>query len=953
MRFHRIIAVTAAALALAAAARAQDEYFGKNKVNYKAFGWQRLATAHFDVYYYQQQYTLASLAARIAENAFAKLSADLGHTPVEKIPLVLYASHNDFEQTNTTPEIIEESVGAFTTVMKNRVVVPYTGSYVDLQHVITHELTHAFTFDLFTRGATHMGLSLQYIAQLPLWFAEGLAEFESQGWDPESEMIIKDLAINQRLVPITELDNYGGSYIVYKEGQSVFRFIAAKYGQAKVNEMLHLARSDHGMDRACKAALGIDLAKLSEDWEKDVHKACWPFLAAKKEVPEIARQLTEHDKHESYFNLSPCFSPEGDKIAYISDQGGYAGIYVISSIDGHRISHLVRGEKTSLFEALHLAWFRGGLTWSPDGKRIAFAAKSATGDRLYIIDALRGRVVQKLSFPLDGIYFPNWSPLGDKIAFCGLKDGHSDLYVTNPDGSLLQRLTADLYDDREPAWSPDGRLLVFASDRSIAADSVRGDTLRFGGYRLFTVTGNGDSIACITPGEESAVSPSWSPQGIIYVSYRRGIGNIAYKQNPDSAALLLTDVLTGCSQPKWSSDGGKITFAGYHKTGWNIYVIKSPLEKRPGPPQDLCFLSGADSAWSVPKVFRLDAADTARYQALAASRKFSIDWATGTVSYNSYYGLGGQAEIEVSDILGDHLFYWQSDLVIDFQNSNYQLTYLYLPRRLDYGISVYQQHNYYLAQNDDLLIERLRGVQGLVSYPFSRFQRVDLTARWEHYQQTFYFASLPDASIDVIAPAVSWVTDNTLWGYTGPVDGQRTMVGLETSQKLWGSGMVFTTGYADLRRYWRIAPRFLFATRLLAGASRGRDAQLFAVGGPYSIHGYEYDEFYGTRMAVANLEFRFPLIDRLDLALPPLRIGGIRGALLFDLGAAWSDDRHFQLFQRSDDALVKTRDLRSGLGAGIRIGLYPFLVKLDFGLATNLGMISKSTHTTITLGSEF
>jgi len=953
MRFSKITAVLLAALALAVPARGQDEYFGKNKVSYKAFGWQRLGTAHFDVYYYQQQYTLASLAARIAENAFAKLSADLGHTPVEKIPLVLYASHNDFEQTNTTPEIIEEAVGAFTTVMKNRVVVPYTGSYVDLQHVITHELTHAFTFDLFTRGAPRMGMSLQYIAQLPLWFAEGLAEYESQGWDPESEMIIKDLAINQRLVPIPELDAYGGSYIVYKEGQAVFRFIAAKYGQAKVNELLHLVKSDHSMDRACRSALGIDLAKLSEDWEKDVRKSYWPFLAAKQEVPEIAKQLTEHDKNESYFNLSPCFSPGGDRIAYISDQGGYSGIYVISSIDGHRISHLVKGEKTSLFEAMHLAWFRGGLTWSPDGKRIAFAAKSSTGDRLYVIDAAKGRVLKKLSFPLDGIYFPNWSPLGDRIAFCGLKDGHADLYVTSPDGGLLQRLTSDLFDDREPCWSPDGRHLVFASDRAIPADSVRGDTLRFGSYRLFTITGDGDSLACITPDERSAVSPSWSAQGIIYISQRRGIANIAYKPHPDSAAVLLTDVLTGCGQPQWSSDGGKIVFAGYHKTGWNIYLIKSPLEKKPGPPRDLDFLAGADSAWTVPKTFTPDAADTVKYPVLAAARKFSIDWATGTVSYSSFSGLGGQAEIEVSDILGDHLFYWQSDLVIDFQNSNYQLTYLYLPKRFDYGVSVYQQHNYYLASNDDLLIERLRGIQGLVSYPFSRFQRVDLSARWDHYQQSYYFSSQPEASIDVIAPAVQWITDNTLWGYTGPVDGQRTLVGLETSQKLWGSGMVFTTGYADLRRYWRVAPRFLFATRLMAGASRGRDAQLFAVGGPYSIHGYDYNEFYGTRMAVTNLEFRFPLIDRLDLALPPIRIGGIRGALLFDLGAAWSDDEHFQLFQRSDDALLKTRDLRAGVGGGIRVNLYPFLLKLDFALGTDLAAVSKSTHTTVTLGSEF
>jgi len=794
------VLLTAAALAVCGLAAAQDGYFGKNKVSYKRFGWQKLETTHFDVYYYQRQHSLASIAARIAEQAFEKLSRDLRHTPKDRVPLVLYGSHNDFEQTNIISDIIEESVGAFTTVMKNRVVVPYTGSYADLEHVITHELTHAFMFDIFMGGSVSTMMSLQSLSQLPLWFAEGLAEHQSRGWDPESEMFIKDLAVNQRLVPIPELNNYGGGYIVYKQGQSIIRFIATKYGQAKVAELLHLAKGDRSLDRACKQALGIDLERLSADWEKDVHKTYWPFLAAKRELPEVARQLTQHDKNESYFNLSPSFSPGGDRIAYISDQGGYAGIYVISSIDGHRIAHPVKGEKTSHFEAMHLAWFRGGLSWSPDGKRIAFAAKSSTGDRLYVVDAVSGRVLRKLALGLDGVYFPSWSPNGDRIALCGLRDGHADLYLVAPDGSGLRQLTDDLYDDREPAWSPDGSSIVFASDRPAPAAGGAGDSLGFGRYRLFAVDTAGSQLSCVTPDEQWAVSPSWSPAGLIYVTYRRGIPNIGYKAHPDSAGILLTDVMTGCFQPQWSADGSRIVFTGYHRTGWNIFTIKNPLEKAPAADEgQTCLASQTDSAWHQPRIVSLAAADTAGFAPVRATRKFSIDWAAGTVGYSTYSGLSGQVVLAVSDILGDHLFYWRSDMVVDFENSDYQLSYLYLPRRLDFGFSLYQDHGYYRAGNGDILIERLRGMQGLVSYPFSRFQRLDLAARWDHYQQTYYFYSRPDASIDVIAPSLSWVTDNALWGHTGPRDGRRTMIGAEISNPAWGSSLTYVTGYGDLR----------------------------------------------------------------------------------------------------------------------------------------------------------
>ncbi|MDP2807599.1 MAG: biopolymer transporter Tol, partial [bacterium] len=216
------------------AMQAQDGYFGKNKVNYKNFKWQKIATKNFDIYFYQGQNTLAAIAARIAENEGEKLSRDFSHKLNARIPVIVYSSHNDFEQTNITQEILEESVGGFTTQFKNRVVVPYTGSYADFQHVLAHEMVHAYMFDLFFGGGMESVLSGQNFNQVSLWFIEGLAEYESRGWDPESEMILKDLAINQRLIPINELDNYGGSYLVYKEGQAVMKYIAEHYGQAKV-----------------------------------------------------------------------------------------------------------------------------------------------------------------------------------------------------------------------------------------------------------------------------------------------------------------------------------------------------------------------------------------------------------------------------------------------------------------------------------------------------------------------------------------------------------------------------------------------------------------------------------------------------------------------------------------------------------------------------------------------
>jgi hypothetical protein len=148
--------------------KAQDGYFGKNKVNYKNFKWQKIATKNFDIYFYQGQNALAAIAAQIAETEGQRLSQDFSHKLNGRIPVLVYSSHNDFEQTNITQEILEESVGGFTTQFKNRVVVPYTGSYADFQHVLTHEMVHAYMFDLFFGGGMESVFSSQNFNQVSL-----------------------------------------------------------------------------------------------------------------------------------------------------------------------------------------------------------------------------------------------------------------------------------------------------------------------------------------------------------------------------------------------------------------------------------------------------------------------------------------------------------------------------------------------------------------------------------------------------------------------------------------------------------------------------------------------------------------------------------------------------------------------------------------------------------------
>ena len=124
------------------------QYFGRNKVQYESFDFKVIHTEHFDIYFYPEKREAAMQAARIAERWYARLSRIFNHQLKGRQPLILYASSPDFQQTATIPGILGEGTGGVTEMLKRRIVLPLGVSLAESNHVIGHELVHAFQFDL-------------------------------------------------------------------------------------------------------------------------------------------------------------------------------------------------------------------------------------------------------------------------------------------------------------------------------------------------------------------------------------------------------------------------------------------------------------------------------------------------------------------------------------------------------------------------------------------------------------------------------------------------------------------------------------------------------------------------------------------------------------------------------------------------------------------------------------
>src|SRR6185503_14600701 len=144
------VSSAAVALTLTFAASASAQYFGQNKVQSTKFRYQILKTDHFDIYFYPEEREGAEIAARMAERWLARLEGIFDYTLRGRQPLVLYASHPDFEQTNVIQGQLGEGTGGVTEPVRRRIVLPFGGPLGDTDHVIGHELVHAFQFDITT-----------------------------------------------------------------------------------------------------------------------------------------------------------------------------------------------------------------------------------------------------------------------------------------------------------------------------------------------------------------------------------------------------------------------------------------------------------------------------------------------------------------------------------------------------------------------------------------------------------------------------------------------------------------------------------------------------------------------------------------------------------------------------------------------------------------------------------
>ena len=575
--------------------------FGQNTVQYDRYEWQYLQTTYFDIYFYGDDLILPEYVSQVAEEAYRQISDRLNWQIQKRISIMVYQSHSDFQQTNVTFSYMREGIGGVTELFKNRVVVPFEGSFADFYHVIRHELVHAVINDMVYGGNIQSLVNGTIRYQIPLWMNEGLAEYLAGKWDSNADMWMRDLAINGEIPPVQQL---GGLY-AYHGGRSVWRYITDKYGEEVIAEIFTQIKMKANVERGMRSAIGVGYEQLSDEWKEYLKKQYWPDVAGRDRVQDIAFAVTDHEKQRNVYNTAPSISPDGSKLAIMANNFQSMELILISATDGRFLKRLIHSGTTGEFEELHL--LKPGITWSPDGSKVAFAAKAASEDLLYVMDVKTGKV-DKYTTGLEGVFMATWNPKENIIAFVGNDGTQSDIYLLDLASREITNLTDDVFGAFNPVWSPDGDYLAFASDRGhyppnrfdgdgiafdfqVRMDAVLNEPLSsvapdfsleqfdFGTLGIYMINRDGSDLHLVTEAPNGENFPVFAHTGpyLYYTSDRSGINNI-YMMNLDSGEeRAVTNILTGVQDLNMARDDSRLYFTGFGNSGFDIYRIHNPL----------------------------------------------------------------------------------------------------------------------------------------------------------------------------------------------------------------------------------------------------------------------------------------------------------------------------------------------------------------------------------------
>ncbi|MBX0292480.1 hypothetical protein K3G63_18675 [Hymenobacter sp. HSC-4F20] len=458
-----------------------QEPFGRVRLQYKNFDWLQLSTQNFTIYYYAGGEANARHAAEYAEKELQRITGLIGYYPYSKTTIMLYNSVGDLRQSNVGLDADKYATGGETSLVRStKVQLAFQGQQTRFKQDLSNRITRVLLNDMMYGGSLKEVIQSSYLLQLPNWFISGASAYAAQGWSVEMDDYMRTMTKEH------EGNRTAPFFLRNPElaGQSVWNYIAERYGYTSVQNILNLTRITRDVEVGISSSLNVPYKVFLKDW-----LGYYRQLNAQPQTPyqeaNDARRAVRINRRGTIYS-QPVLSPNGQRLAFVqNDLGRYRVVVMNKDGRGRDIIHR-GGYKTPDQEVETrlpvLAW-RGNNQLAiaeMDKGQLTLQLREANGGIPNMVARLKSLVPTfgrstSLFAQYSQITDLSYSPDGKSLVFSGVRNGQTDLYLLRAGSRTPEKLTNDVFDDVEPAFLPGGSGIVFSSNRWLdSAGTARG-----------------------------------------------------------------------------------------------------------------------------------------------------------------------------------------------------------------------------------------------------------------------------------------------------------------------------------------------------------------------------------------------------------------------------------------------------------------------------------------------
>ncbi len=964
------------------------QYFGGNKPRYTEFDFKVYQSPHIELYTYLKNDSLKKAFLTEGEKWYHRHHTIFKDTFTYKIPVILYNNHADFQQTTAISGEIGVGTGGVTEALKNRITMPVRPSFGQTDHVLGHEMVHAFQYNIVKSDDS---LSFNNLANTPLWMVEGMAEYLSLGrYDAHTAMWMRDAVLSNDFPLLKDL--YKSKYFPYRYGQDFWAYIGGTYGDQNVKPLFYETLR-WGLKQAVDTLFHVKLDSLSKDWQRSNVTYYKKFKKGRDTI--ALGKVIFNAKNAGKMNVSPVISPDGNKIIFLSEKDVLSMDLYVADIKTGKMKKISSKPMTNHIDAIDA--FESAGTWSPDSKYFAYVVFKNGKNQLALVNVQKKKVEKIIEIPdVNAFSYPAWSPDGHEMLVLGQVDGQSDLYLYNFDTKKTKQLTNDPYGEMQANWSPDGHKIIFSTDYYYLKRHLYPVKYHIG---ILDVTTGQKSYPGIFPGANN-MNPQFdkTAENIYFLSDFDGFRDL-YRYNFKTQKIYRqTKFYTGISgitkySPAFSINYKNQEIVYNYFANHQYQLVKAGKKDFYDTPLENTNIDIAPSL--LPPSINLNHSLVERllrnrYEGLhfdivekPYKPKFKLDYISNIgigIGSSTMYGTGmmGGVSMIFSDMLGQHQLYTAASLNGEVYDFGAYAAYFNQKHRLGWGASLSHipYTSYFQSDINDKLIFDDDTIQipnykiytlrmfeekiGLYSsYPFSKTLRAELGGSLAHYSYRINSSTLiyngygwqyANGLYNIKEPApegfnfhelnTAFVGDNSVFGLTAPMKGQRFRIGL---QQYFGRNQLSTFTF-DYRKYIFLKP-VSFAFKITHYNRFGRDAELtyqdggvlppLYLGYDFFVRGYSYSALYdnmlatngqslwytdllGSKMLVGNFEVRLPFTG-------PERLAVVKSGVFFsdlnffvDAGLIWNSGDKITL-QKQDDRSSRYPIFSTGISSRINL----------------------------------